>query len=396
MNAIVTLNSGSSSIKFALFANGKVVKEKAELMGQIDGIGARPHIKAVDSQGRRIDDVDIPLSGDSDRQHHQALEFLVEWLHAHEAGWRISGVGHRVVHGGQHYAKPMVLDDATLARLRELIPLAPLHQPHNLEGVDAMRAHLPDVPQVACFDTAFHRTQPEVAQRFALPRWLSDKGVRRYGFHGLSYEYIASTLPRHLGERADGRIVVAHLGNGASACALKNRQSMATSMGFSPIDGLVMGTRTGSIDPGVLIYLMEFEGLGWKGLVDLLCKESGLLGVSGISQDMRTLLASREESAREAIELFCYRLVREIGALAASLGGIDALVFTGGIGEHAAPVRGDVCNALGWLGITLDEAANGSDSTRISAADSRVDVLVVPTNEEWMVARHTAELLPRH
>ncbi|MCK9282807.1 MAG: acetate/propionate family kinase [Rhodocyclaceae bacterium] len=394
MNAILTLNSGSSSIKFALFAATGTINSCAELYGQIDGIGARPHIKAMDKNGQRIDDVDIPLSGDSDKQHHEALEFLVNWLHAHEAGWQVIGVGHRIVHGGQDYSRPMVLDDASLAQLRLLIPLAPLHQPHNLEGVDAMRAHLPHIPQIACFDTAFHRTQPEVAQRFALPRWLSEKGLRRYGFHGLSYEYIASTLPRHLGPKAAGRIVVAHLGNGASACAMHNGKSMATSMGFSPIEGLVMGTRTGSIDPGVLIYLMEFEGLGWKGLVNLLCKESGLLGVSGISQDMRTLLKSQEPTAKEAVELFCYRLVREIGALAATLGGLDAVVFTGGIGEHAAPVRAAVCQALAWMGLELDAAANGTNATRISTADSRIDALVIPTNEEWMVAMHTADLLP--
>ena len=258
MNAILTLNSGSSSIKFALFADGATLSEQAEMKGQIDGIGARPHIRATDRDGKRIDDVDIPLTGDSDRQHHQALEFLVNWLHTHEAGWRISGVGHRVVHGGEDFARPVVLDDAMLGKLRLLIPLAPLHQPHNLDGVNAMRAHLPDIPQIACFDTAFHRSQPEVAQRFALPRWLTDKGLRRYGFHGLSYEYIASTLPKHLGDRAQGRVVVAHLGNGASVCAMKDGKSVATSMGFSPIDGLVMGTRTGSIYPGVLIYLMEF------------------------------------------------------------------------------------------------------------------------------------------
>jgi acetate kinase len=390
-DGILTLNAGSSSIKFALFDARTPVPRAPELSGQVDGLGARPHLKAKDAQGRRLDDVDLPL--DEAAPHRAALGFLVDWLHAHESGRRIVGVGHRVVHGGTRYAQPIRIDDEVLGVLRSLIPLAPLHQPHNLAGIEAMRATLGDIPQVACFDTAFHRSQPEVAQLFALPRRYTDEGVRRYGFHGLSYEYIADALPRHLGERAEGRIVVAHLGNGASLCAMEGRRSRATSMGFTAVDGLMMGTRTGSLDPGVLLYLMDRHGMDARALERLLYKESGLLGVSGISQDMRALLASPEPAARQAVDLFCYRLVREIGALAAVIGGLDALVFTGGIGEHAAPVRARVCRALAWLGLEFDAATNATDATVISRADSRLTALVIPTNEEWVIARHTAQTM---
>ena len=390
-DAILTLNAGSSSIKFALYANVQPLPEQPELVGQIDGIGARPHIRAKDAAGHSLDDVDLRLSGDG--QHRQALGFLVKWLRGHDGGWNIAGVGHRVVHGAQDYSRPIVLDAATVENLKRFIPLAPLHQPHNLAGIEAMTLALPEVSQVACFDTAFHRSQPELAQRFALPRSITAQGVRRYGFHGLSYEYIADVLPNHLGERADGRVIVAHLGNGASMCAMKERRSAATTMGFTAVEGLMMGTRTGSLDPGVLLYLMDYQGMDAKALTNLLYKESGLLGVSGISQDMRELLASERPEAREAVELFCYRIVREIGSLAAALGGLDALVFTGGIGEHAAPVRERVCRACGWLGVELDAAANDAGARRVSTSASAIDVLVLPTNEEWMIARHTAELI---
>ena len=390
-DGILTLNAGSSSIKFALFDAAEPIASRPELAGQIDGLGARPHIKAVDARGRRLDDVDLPLA--TDAPHRAALAFLVDWLHGHEAGRRIVAVGHRVVHGGTRYAQPVRIDNAALEALKTFVPLAPLHQPHNIAGIEAMRATLPGIPQVACFDTAFHRTQPTLAQLFALPRRITAEGVRRYGFHGLSYEYIAEILPRHLGEKAEGRVIVAHLGNGASACAMHKRRSVATTMGFTALDGLMMGTRSGALDPGVLLYLMDHHGMDARALEKLLYKESGLLGVSGISQDMRELLASREREAREAVDLFCYRLLREIGALAAVMGGLDALVFTGGIGEHAAPVRERTCAALSWLGLELDPAANGSDATVISRPASRITALVLPTNEEWMIARHTAELI---
>ena len=278
--------------------------------------------------------------------------------------------------------------------LRGFVPLAPLHQPHNLAGIDAMVAAMPNLPQVACFDTAFHRSQPELAQLFALPRAITAEGVRRYGFHGLSYEYIAEALPELLGaERAKGRVIVAHLGNGASMCAMKGLKSQASTMGFTAIDGLMMGTRTGAIDPGVLLYLMDNHGMDAKALTRLLYKESGLLGVSGISQDMRVLLESAAPEAREAVDLFCYRIVREIGSLAAALGGLEALVFTGGIGEHGQAVRERVCRELAWLGLEFDAAANSADATRISTPQSAMAALVIPTNEEWIIARHTARLV---
>jgi acetate kinase len=391
-DCLLTLNAGSSSIKFALFRRADPVPARPELVGQIDGIGAHPHLKAQDGTGRVLDDIDLPISGDG--QHRAALAHLVRWLHEHEAGWRIAGVGHRVVHGAQDYAQPIRLDSVVIARLKDFIPLAPLHQPHNIAGIEAMRAALPDIPQIACFDTAFHRTQPEVAQRFALPRRITEQGVRRYGFHGLSYEYIAEVLPQYLADgRAEGRVIVAHLGNGASMCAMVGRRSQATTMGFTALEGLMMGTRTGSLDPGVLLYLMDYQGMDAKALTHLLYKESGLLGVSGISQDMRELLASNRPEAKEAVDLFCYRIVREIGSLAAAIGGLDALVFTGGIGEHAAPVREAVCRQLGWLGLEFDATANSTDAAWISTPDSRVAALVLPTNEEWMLARHTADLI---
>lgn len=391
-DALLTLNAGSSSIKFALFARANPIPAQPQLVGQIEGIGARPHIKARDAQGHALDDDDLRLSGDG--QHRQALGFLVKWLRDHEADWRIAGVGHRVVHGAESYSQPIHIDDAHLARLKEFIPLAPLHQPHNLAGIEAMRAAMPGIPQVACFDTAFHRSQPPIAQLFALPRRITAQGVRRYGFHGLSYEYIADVLPQHLDEkRANGRVIVAHLGNGASMCGMVGRKSQASTMGFTAVEGLMMGTRTGALDPGVLLYLMDYDGMDVKALTNLLYKESGLLGVSGISSDMRVLLASDRPEAKEAVDLFCYRIVREIGSLAAAIGGLDALVFTGGIGEHAAPVREQVCKELGWLGLELDTAANDTDSERISTPASRVAALVLPTNEEWMLARHTAELI---
>lgn len=393
-DCILTLNAGSSSIKYSLYEllpEGGIAAGPV-MSGQIDGIGSQPHIKAINGEGRSLDNVDIPLTGDMDSQHHEALEFLVSWLHAHEQGWRIVAVGHRVVHGGERYSRPMVLDDNIIEHLVDLIPLAPLHQPHNLDGVAALRQLLPETPQVACFDTAFHRTQPEVAQMFGLPRWISGAGVKRYGFHGLSYEYIARRLPEYT-RRADGRVVVAHLGNGASMCAMERRQSKVSTMGFTAVDGLMMGTRTGSLDPGVILFLQESKGMDTKAITKLIYKESGLLGVSGLSQDMRTLLASEKPEAKEAVDLFCYRINRELGSLAAAAGGLDALVFTGGIGEHAAEIRRRVCLAADWMGIVLDEAANSRHSDRISAPRSAVDVMVIPTNEEWMIAHHTATLL---
>jgi acetate kinase len=394
-DAVLTINAGSSSIKFALFERDDPVRPQAALRGELDGIGAQPRLKARDAQGAVLAELTFAeLAGlPADEQHRRSLDFLVRWLDEHDNAWRIVAVGHRVVHGADRYAAPVALSPADVDALAGFVPLAPLHQPYNVAGIRALAALLPEVPQVACFDTAFHMTQPERARRFALPRRLSEAGIKRYGFHGLSYEYIARVLPQHLGAKAEGRVVVAHLGNGASMCALKERRSVATTMGFTALDGLMMGTRCGAIDPGVLLHLMEFRGMDAAALTKLLYKESGLLGVSGVSQDMRALLGSPAPEAAEAVELFCYRIARELGSLAAALGGLDALVFTAGIGEHAAPVRERVCRQAGWLGVRLDAAANARHATRISAPDSPIDVLVLPTNEEWMIAQHAAALV---
>ena len=388
--AILTINAGSSSIKFALFPLAKPISPEAEFSGQIDGIGtSATKMVAKDRSGARIADQAIPGEQVS---HDQAFDALLKWFQATQTGWQIIAVGHRVVHGGDRYSQPTVIDATVLAHLTSFIPLAPLHEPHNVAGIRALQALMPDVPQVACFDTAFHRSQPDVAQVFGLPRALTAEGIKRYGFHGLSYEFIARALPEH-SHRANGRVVVAHLGNGASMAAMVNRKCVATTLGFSTIDGLLMGTRCGNLDPGVVLHLMETKGYSVKDMTRILYKESGLLGVSGISQDMRTLLASEAPEAREAVELFCYRIVRELGSLIAAASGIDALVFTGGIGEHAAEVRRRVCLQLGWLGLQLDAEANARHANVISAGQSQVDVLVIPTNEEWMMAHHAQTLL---
>lgn len=394
-DAVLTINAGSSSIKFALFERDDPVRPQAALRGELDGIGAQPRLKARDAQGAVLAELTFAeLAGlPADEQHRRSLDFLVRWLDEHDNAWRIVAVGHRVVHGADRYAAPVALSPADVDALAGFVPLAPLHQPYNVAGIRALAALLPEVPQVACFDTAFHMTQPERARRFALPRRLSEAGIKRYGFHGLSYEYIARVLPQHLGAKAEGRVAVAHLGNGASMCALKERRSVATTMGFTALDGLMMGTRCGAIDPGVLLHLMEFRGMDAAALTKLLYKESGLLGVSGVSQDMRALLGSPAPEAAEAVELFCYRIARELGSLAAALGGLDALVFTAGIGEHAAPVREKVCRQAEWLGVQLDAEANARHAARISAPGSPVDVLVLPTNEEWMIAQHAAALI---
>jgi acetate kinase len=294
-----------------------------------------------------------------------------------------------VVHGGTDFSAPILIDETTLTRLEKLVPLAPLHQPHNLAAVASVAAVAPNLPQVACFDTGFHRTNPTTSTTFALPRGLTNEGVRRYGFHGLSYEYIASALPRHAGASAEGRVVVAHLGHGASMCAMRQRRSIATTMGFTALDGLPMGRRCGALDPGVILFLIKEKGMDHGTLSDLLYHQSGLLGVSGISDDMRDLLGSRADEAKEAVELFVYRVGRELGSLAAALSGLDVLVFTGGIGEHAVAVRERVCHNAEWLGIILDPAANAQGSTCISAPESPVPVFVIPTDEELIIVRHT-------
>ena len=389
-DVIVVLNAGSSSIKFSMFAVPSRGQDLAlRYRGAIDGIGSDPRFVVADTDGRRV--VDQAVAGPRVRagDHETVLPVLHEWIAGHTDDLRVAAVGHRVVHGGEQFAAPVLIDDAILDQLEKLAPLAPLHQPHNLAPIRVISRIEPDLPQVACFDTAFHRAQPPVSQLYALPRDLTATGIKRYGFHGISYEYIASVLPAIVGDAARGGVVAAHLGNGCSMCAMRDGKSVATTMGFTAVEGLPMGTRSGAIDPGVILYLLTERGMSVGDVTDLLYRRSGLLGVSGISNDMRELLASNAAEAAEAIELFVYRISRELGSLAAALNGIDALVFTGGIGEHAAPVRARVCEQAGWLGIRLDAAANRSARPRISAPDSAVSVWVIPTNEELMIAMHT-------
>jgi acetate kinase len=383
---ILVLNAGSSSIKFAVFTAGNPLLRTAQ--GMISGIGSSPAFTAH-HDGKALPGA-LPASA---MDHESALAWLFDWLETGGHAHHLIGAGHRVVHGGEHHDAPVVIDAHALAGLEALAPLAPLHQPHNLAAIKALRKLRPALRQVACFDTAFHRSQPAVAQAFALPRAVTTGGLRRYGFHGLSYEFIAGALHDALGDRADGRVIVAHLGNGASLCAMRGRKSVATTMGFSTLDGLVMGTRCGAIDPGVLFYLMHERKMSSGAVEDLLYRQSGLLGVSGISNDMRTLLESTDPRAQEAIALFVYRAALETGALAAALEGLDALVFTGGIGEHAAAIRAMICEKLAWLGVTLDQAANARHAGRISTAGSRVSVCVMPTDEEAVIARHAGRLL---
>jgi acetate kinase len=390
IDAILVLNAGSSSLKFSVFLDGE--PPKPFLRGQLESILTTPRFLAKDGAGHIIGERSWPSP--TRLGHEGAVAFLFEWGRGGAlAGHRIVAAGHRVVHGGVRHDRPVRIDATILAALDELVALAPLHQPHNLAAIRAITAAVPQLPQVACFDTSFHRTQPGIAQLFALPQRYADEGVRRYGFHGLSYEYIASVLPGIDAGAARGRTVVAHLGNGASMCAMKAGKSVASTMGFTALDGLPMGTRCGALDPGVLLYLMERHGQDARALEKLLYQESGLLGLSGISSDMRTLLASADPRAATAIDVFVYRIGRELGSLAAALGGLDALVFTGGIGENAAAIRARVCRDAAWLGLELDETANNAGWPRISAPGSRVTGLVIPTNEERMIAQHTRSTL---
>jgi acetate kinase len=389
-DAILVLNAGSSSLKFSVFLDGE--PPEPLVRGQLEGITTQPRFTARDAAGQVIGEHD--WAAGTSLGHTGAIEYLFAWGRGGALrGNHIVAAGHRVVHGGPKFTQPVRIDPGVLAELEGFVPLAPLHQPHNLAAIKAILERAPELPQVACFDTSFHRTQPAVAQAFALPRHFGEEGVLRYGFHGLSYEYIASVLPGTDARAAAGRTVVAHLGNGASLCAMKNGQSVATTMSFTALDGLPMGTRCGSLDPGVLLYLMDRHGLDARALEKLIYQESGLLGVSGISSDVRTLLASPDPRAAEALDLFVYRIGRELGSLAAALGGLDALVFTGGIGENSAVIRGRVCRDAAWLGVERDEAANEARGPRISRPGSRVVAWVVPTNEELMIAQHTRRLL---
>jgi acetate kinase len=389
-NAILVLNAGSSSLKFSVFQDGE--PPEPLLRGQLEGLFNQPRFVARSHAGSVTGEKEWPVG--TRLGHEGAIEFLFAWGRTGAlGGHRIVAAGHRVVHGGLKFTQPVLLNASVMEALEALVPLAPLHQPHNLAAIRAIIQRVPELPQVACFDTSFHRNQPPVAQAFALPRHYAEEGVLRYGFHGLSYEYIASVLPGTDTRAAAGRTVVAHLGNGASMCAMKCGHGVASTMGFTAVDGLPMGTRCGALDPGVLLYLMDHHGMDARALEKLIYQQSGLLGVSGISSDMRTLLASSDPRAAEAINLFLYRLGRELGSLTAALGGLDALVFTGGIGENAAAIRAQVCRDAAWLGLELDAAANDAGGPRLSRAGSRVTAWVIPTNEELMIAQHTQRLL---
>jgi acetate kinase len=386
----LVLNAGSSSLKFCVYQRPGGKAWCLDSRGQVEGIGSKPRFSAKDEGGAVIEEQAL---GAEVRDSRAALDTLSSWLRGRYAGSQVRGIGHRVVHGGARFAAPTVVTEEVLAYLHRLVPLAPLHQPHNLAAIEAVAEQLPGVPQVACFDTGFHRGQSAVAELVPLPVEIRRAGVQRYGFHGLSYEYIASVLPRVAPEIAGGRVIVAHLGSGASLCALKDRKSIDSTFGFTALDGLCMGTRPGSVDPGVILYLFQTLGLSASEVETLLYKQSGLLGISGISNDMRDLLESRDADARLAVDYFVYRATKEIGALAASAGGIDALVFTAGIGERSAEIRRRICESTTWLGVALDEQANARHESRITHQNSAVSAWVIPTNEELMIARHTWGLL---
>jgi acetate kinase len=386
----LVLNAGSSSLKFCVYQRPKDGSWGLGTRGQIDGIGISPRLTAKDGEGQVVAD---QTPDGVIRDGRDALLAVSSWLRSRYGDAHVLGVGHRVVHGGARYAAPTIVTPEVLSELRRLTPLAPLHQPYNLAAIEAVEERLPDVPQVACFDTSFHRSQPAVADVVPLPREICSTGMQRYGFHGLSYEYIASVLPQVAPEIAGGRVIVAHLGSGASLCAMKAGKSVDNSLGFTALDGLCMGTRPGALDPGVVLYLFQTLGLDVKQVETILYKKSGLLGISGISADMRDLLGSDEPSARLAVDYFVYRVTKEIGALAAVLGGIDGLVFTAGIGENSAEIRRRICESSTWLGIAFDAEANASKRTRISTPSSKVSAWLIPTNEELMIARHTALLL---
>jgi acetate kinase len=389
-DTIAVLNAGSSSIKFSIFAErGSELELTAR--GQAEGLYTAPHFVARNRNGQLLGEkfwgAGVGLG------HEGALDHLLGFLRTELAGDDLVGVGHRVVHGGQEFSQPIRVDKTVLAALEKYVPLAPLHQPHNLAPIRTLLERAPKLPQVACFDTAFHHTQPAVAQAFALPKSITERGVRRYGFHGLSYEYIARAFSQYDADAARSRLVVLHLGNGASMCAIAGGRSVATTMGFTAVDGLPMGTRSGSLDPGVILYLIDELKMDARAVENLIYLESGLLGVSAITSDMRALEASTEPGAKAAIDLFIYRIGRELGSLTAALGGLDAIVFTAGIGENSRSLRERVCRDAAWLGVELDPAANDRHGPCISAAGSRVSAWVIPTDEEQMIARHTRRVL---
>jgi acetate kinase len=382
---IFTLNAGSSSLKFSLWQSGTGMELRELFRGEVEKIGIAPRLSASGPGGDTV--IDEKFEGGAKLTHEDLLRELFDWF-SRQRRDELKAIGHRVVHGGAAFTAPVRINDRVMEKLSQLKPLAPLHQPHNLSGIRTCAVLRPHVPQVACFDTAFHQTMDPVARRFGLPRAYDNEGVRRYGFHGLSYEFIAQRLRAIDPDLAHGRVIVAHLGNGASLCATRDGRSVDTTMSFTALDGLLMGTRPGTLDPGAVTYLMREHAMSAADIEDVLYHHSGLMGISGISSDMRTLLGSSDPHAREAVDLFVS--TREIGALVASLGGLDGLVFTAGIGEHAPEIRSRVCARCAWLGVILDERTNDAGQTRISAEASRVRVYVIPTDEERMIAEHTA------
>jgi acetate kinase len=388
---VLVVNAGSSSIKFQLFERLPGDELELEFKGQMEGIGTRPHLIAKDAQGNVL--VDDSYARTQVASVADALDQLENWLEGQLKGVLPEAIGHRVVHGGPEFSAPILIDDAVLAKLEKLVPLAPLHQPNNLAPIREIRQRYPSVPQVACFDTAFHRGHPEVADRFAIPDHYYRDGIRRYGFHGLSYEYVAQRLTQIDPALAAGRVVACHLGSGASMCAIQAGRSVDSTMGFTAVDGLPMGTRTGQLDPGVVLYLLQDKGFDAKRIERFLYNEGGLKGLSGISNDVRDLLASDTAGARLALDYFVYRIVREAGGLAAAMGGIDGIVFTAGVGEHSPEIRSRVIERLAWLGLELDGEANAASERLISTAASRVRAYIVRTNEELMIARHTLHLI---
>jgi len=391
-NAYLVLNAGSSSLKFSVFRQVADTTElKTILSGQIAGIGSSATFIAKDEDRRVLAEHRWNEADSNSRDI--LLQYLLDWINNTLVDDHIVAAGHRVVHGGRFLGRPMQVNAELLDQLEQLVPLAPLHQPHNLAPIQILARNHPELDQVACFDTAFHSTQPWRAKAYALPRELSDEGLCKYGFHGLSYEYVTERLLATHPELAKGHIVICHLGNGSSLCAVKDGRSMDTTMGFTALDGVPMGTRCGSIDPGVLLYLMHEKKMDLAAIEDLLYRRSGLLGVSGLSNDMKVLQESTELYAKQAVELFCFRVAKEVGAMAASMGGLDALVFTAGIGENSPEIRELVAQQLEWLGVKLDAAANSERQVNISAVDARVPTFVVPTNEEMMIAKHTMNVL---
>jgi acetate kinase len=388
-NAVLVFNSGSSSIKLGLF-DIATTEPVLRCKGLLDEQAEAPRVVVTDASGKEVFE---KRRSATDNESNGLLGDIFAWIEDYLAGDRLAAVGHRIVHGGRDFYEPAEITDQTLTALQGLTPLAPLHQPRCLAPVRAVRSLQPKLMQIACFDTAFHHSLAPPASRFAIPRHLEERGIRRYGFHGLSFEYVASRLRELVPEWAQRRVVVAHLGSGASLCALHEGKSVDTTMGLTPLDGLMMGTRCGAIDPGVLLYLLQQEKMSADELQHLLYEKSGLLGVSGLSADMRTLLASREINAREAVDLFAFRAAAEVAVMATTLAGLDGLVFTGGIGEHSAEIRQLICDRLAWLGVRLDAGANAAGRQNIAAKESRVDVLIVATSEETTIARHCGALL---